>query len=65
VHQGIVRRFCAERGFGFIAADDGSDIFFHCSAILSSATPRVDQRVSYDVGASKDGRPRAERVRLI
>lgn len=33
--------------------------------ILSSAAPRVDQRVSFDIGTSRDGRQCAESIRLI
>jgi CspA family cold shock protein len=35
---GTVKKLVAERGFGFIAADDGKEYFFHRSAL----TPTLD-----------------------
>ena len=33
---GTVKKLVAERGFGFIAADDGKEYFFHRSALAAS-----------------------------
>ena len=33
---GIVKKVVAERGFGFITAEDGKDYFFHRSALAQS-----------------------------
>jgi cold shock CspA family protein len=66
MHQGTIQHINLDAGYGFIRPDGGVvDIFFHVQQILSTGTPRVNQRVSYDVGASKDGRTRAQRVRLL
>ncbi len=65
MHQGPIKHVNEDRGFGFIRQDAGDDLFFHFTQMLSTATPRIDQRVSFEIGTSKDGRPRAERVRLL
>ena len=33
---GTVKKLVAERGFGFIAADDGKEYFFHRSALAGT-----------------------------
>ncbi|MGY4499168.1 CspA family cold shock protein [Bradyrhizobium sp. GM24.11] len=65
MYQGVVKSFFPDRGFGFVKPDDGSkDIFFHIQTVQNSASPRVGQRVSFDVKVD-DARPRAAHVRLI
>lgn len=52
---GIVKWFNAEKGFGFIAADDGSgDLFAHYSAIQTGGYRSLEenQRVEFDVATS-------------
>lgn len=49
---GTVKWFNAEKGFGFIAPDDGSaDVFAHYSAIASSGYRSLEenQKVQFDV----------------
>ncbi|MDF9279285.1 cold-shock protein [Arthrobacter sp. EH-1B-1] len=49
---GTVKWFNAEKGFGFISPDDGSqDVFAHFSAIQSSGyrSPEENQKVEFDV----------------
>jgi CspA family cold shock protein len=66
MHQGIVKTFFPEKGFGFIKPDDGrDDVFFHVNQVQNSASPRVDQRVSFDLRESDNGRQRAASVRMI
>ncbi|WP_062303802.1 MULTISPECIES: cold-shock protein [Demequina] len=55
---GIVKWFNAEKGFGFIAPDDGSaDVFAHFSAINSSGyrTLEENQRVEFDAEQGPKG----------
>ncbi|MCU0283149.1 MAG: cold-shock protein [Candidatus Nanopelagicales bacterium] len=65
--QGTVKWFNAEKGYGFIAPDDGSaDVFVHYSAIQSSGYRSLDeeQRVEFEVTQGQKG-PQADQVRPI
>ncbi|WP_298459127.1 cold-shock protein [uncultured Cellulomonas sp.] len=61
---GTVKWFNAEKGFGFIAPDDGgADVFAHYSAINSSGyrTLEENQKVQFDVTQGPKG-PQAENI---
>ena len=62
--SGTVKWFNDDKGFGFIAAGDGNEYFFHQS---SCQTPfnelREGQSVTFDTGQGPKG-PRGENVRL-
>ncbi|WP_425330379.1 cold-shock protein [Trujillonella humicola] len=65
--QGTVARFNAEKGFGFIAPDDGGDdVFVHYSAIDEAGYRELQegQRVEFDAVRGQRGM-QAEAVRVV
>ena len=61
--EGTIKKIVSDRGFGFIAADDGKEYFFHRSAIAKFDTLRGGERVTFEMEPSPKG-PRAGRVRV-
>lgn len=67
IAQGTVKWFNAEKGYGFIAPEDGSaDLFVHYSSIEGSGFKSLEenQRVEFEVGEGQKG-PQAQEVRAI
>lgn len=65
--QGTVKWFNPDKGFGFIAPDDGgADVFVHFSAIQSGGyrTLEENQKVEYNVTQGPKG-PQAAEVRTV
>jgi cold shock protein len=63
---GTIKKVVSDRGFGFIAAEDGKEYFFHRDGLESSLSfdgLRGGEKVTFDIEASPKG-PRAQRVRL-
>jgi cold shock protein len=64
--QGTVKWFNADKGYGFIAPDDGTDdVFVHHSVIQADGyrSLQENQRVEYTAGRGPKG-PQAEPVQL-
>jgi CspA family cold shock protein len=63
---GKVKKIVADRGFGFIAADDGREYFFHRTAMQGGVfdSLRGGEAVEFETSQGPKG-PRAENVRLI
>ena len=62
---GTIKKVVPERGFGFIAAEDEKEYFFHLSGVDSSlGFERLigGERVEFDIEQSPKG-PRAANVR--
>ena len=65
--QGIIKRFFAQQGYGFIGADCGEDVFVHFRDIQSSGYDRQrleGQRVEFEIVHHEKGL-RATKVFII
>ena len=64
--KGKVKMFNKEKGYGFIRSEDGTDVFFHYSALVMDAykTAEEGELVEFDVENSDRGL-RASNVRKI
>ncbi len=62
--EGTVKWFNEKKGFGFIAKDEGEDVFVHFSAIAGDGfrTLVEGQRVQFEVEKGPKG-PQANNVR--
>lgn len=66
MNKGTVKWFNAEKGFGFIAREDGDDVFVHFSAITGEGFKTLEegQAVEFDVVQGNRGEQAANVVRL-
>jgi cold shock protein len=63
---GTVKWFNAEKGFGFIHQEDGTDVFVHYSAIEASGFKSLTegQKVEFEITPGQKG-PQAANVRVV
>ena len=54
---GKVKRFNKVKGFGFITADDGRDVFFHFSELVMEGYKTIDEgsQVEFDLVEGERG----------
>ncbi len=68
-HQGTVKFFSQDKGYGFISPDDGEkDVFVHITAVQRSGIPELEEgaRLSYDIKPDQRGRgPQAVELQLL
>ena len=64
--EGKVKWFNERKGFGFIEADGGGDVFVHYKSIQAGGFKTLEegQRVSFDIQQGTKG-PAAENVKTI
>ena len=55
--NGTVKWFNEEKGFGFITAENGSDVFVHFSAIKADGFKRLEegQKVTFETAEGQRG----------
>jgi CspA family cold shock protein len=62
---GTIKKLVLERGFGFIAAEDGKEYFFHRSGAEGDFDRLLGgEKVSFEIESSPKG-PRAKSVRTL
>ena len=63
--RGRIKKLVRDRGFGFINADDGKEIFFHHTAVreLDFDNLREGKKIEFGVERGDKG-PRATNVRV-
>ncbi|NLB56063.1 MAG: cold-shock protein [Lentisphaerae bacterium] len=66
MERGKVKWFSAEKGFGFIEREDGSDVFVHFSALQMDGFKTLDEgtEVEFEVVEGAKG-PQAANVSLV
>ena len=65
---GTVKWFNPDKGYGFIAPDQGGkDVFVHVRAVQASGLDGLadNQKVSYEMQSGRDGRESAGNIELL
>lgn len=64
--SGKIKKIIRDRGFGFINAEDGREIFFHQSGIISGSFDTLTEgaEVEFEVEKSPKG-PRAINIKAL
>ena len=68
MQKGTVKWFDAKKGYGFIAPEEGVDLFVHFNSIVGNdgyKTLNENDNVEFDVEPGKDGKSQAANVRVV
>jgi CspA family cold shock protein len=65
--EGTVKWFNADKGYGFIAQEDGDDVFVHFSEIQGDGFKTLDegQKVSFEITQGQNGKMQASNVHKV
>lgn len=66
--NGTVKFFNTQKGFGFVAPDDGGkDAFVHITALERAGISSLNEgdKISYDLETGRDGKVSAANVKLL
>jgi CspA family cold shock protein len=64
MNNGTVKKLVSDRGFGFIAAEDGKEYFFHRDGTESFDSLQGGEKVTFQIEPSPKG-PRANQVKVV
>jgi len=64
--EGKVKWFNPDKGYGFIARDEGEDLFVHYSEIQGDGFKTLEENadVEFDITTGREGKLQASNVRL-
>jgi len=63
MQNGTIKKLVSDRGFGFIAGEDGTEYFFHRSGTADFDRLVGGEKVTFEIEPSPKG-PRAARVQV-
>ena len=65
LQKGKLKRWNDDKGFGFIASENGRDIFIHISALKRMGRrPKVGDVITYQIHTDSDGKKRAVNAKI-
>jgi CspA family cold shock protein len=62
--KGTIKFFNESKGYGFITAENGKEIFFHVSGIFNNEILAKDDKVKFDVVDGDRGEKASEVMKL-
>lgn len=62
--KGIIKKFIEDRGYGFIEAENGNEIFVHKNNMEKEVAIKEGDKVEFDIEQNEKG-PSALNVKLI